>query len=94
MGAHFLASQAFSSSFWIIAAMDLSSLTMVHTQHPKRLLPQLGVDVSRTSGHSPSAEAPLYMASRSLLECPQGLGYCTRYCQTLSLLQSSMGEKT
>ena len=85
---------AFSSSFWIIAAIDLSSETIVHTQQPKRLLPQLGVDVSSTNGHSPSAEAPLYIANKSLFECPQGLGYCTRYCQTLSLLQSSIGVKT
>ena len=60
--------------------MDLSSETMVQTQQPKRLFPQLGVELSITRGHSPSAEAPLYIAKRSLLECPQGFGTWTRYC--------------
>ena len=49
-------------------------VTIVQTQQPKRLLPQLGVEESMTRGHSPSADAPLYMAKRSLFECPQGLG--------------------
>ena len=36
---------SFSSSFWIIALIDLSSSTSVQAQHPKRLSPQLGVVV-------------------------------------------------
>ena len=50
--------QALSSSFLIMADMDLSCSTKVHTQQPKRLSPQLGVEVSITSGHSASGEAP------------------------------------
>ena len=33
----------------------------MQTQQPKRLVPQLGVDVSTTSGHSPPSEAPWYI---------------------------------
>jgi hypothetical protein len=85
---------SFSSSFWIMAAIDLSFSTSVQTQQPKRLSPQLGVLASTTSGHSPSGEAPWYIVSRSLLEYPHGLVACMRNSQTSSLVQSSMGENT
>src|ERR1035437_9287604 len=42
-----------SSPLSIKASMLLSFFTTVHTQHPKRLLPQLGVVVSITRGQSP-----------------------------------------
>ena len=42
----------------IIAIIERSWSTMVQTQQPNRLSPQLGVDLSITSGHSPSGEAP------------------------------------
>jgi hypothetical protein len=57
-----------SPSLAIIAAVDLSWLTRVHTQQPNRLSPQLEVFASTTSGHSRRGEAPWYMASRSLSE--------------------------
>ena len=38
--------------------MDLSLSTSVQTQQPTRLSPQLGVELSTTSGHSPSDDAP------------------------------------
>jgi hypothetical protein len=85
---------SFSSSFWIIAAIDLSCSTSVHTQQPNRLSPQLGVLASTTSGHSPSVEAPEYIASRSLLLYPQGFLTCMRYIHTSSLVHASTGEYT
>ena len=50
--------QSLESSLKIIASIDLSRSTRVQTQQPKRELPQLGVVVSTTSGHSLSADAP------------------------------------
>lgn len=85
---------SFSSSFWIIACIDRSLSTRVHTQQPNRLSPQLGVLVSTTSGHSPSGEAPWYIVSRSLLLCPHGLGICIRNSHTSSFDQFSMGVYT
>ena len=46
----------------------------MQTQQPNRLSPQLGVDASTTSGHSPSAEAPWYIVEgndkkRARLNC-------------------------
>jgi hypothetical protein len=54
----------------IIASIKRSLSTTVQTQQPKRLVPQLGVVVSTTSGHSPPSEAPCYMPSSDLLSCP------------------------
>src|SRR5262249_5571660 len=85
---------SFSSSFWIIADIDLSLSTSVHVQHPNRLSPQLGLLASTTSGHSPSGEAPWYIVSSSLLEYPHGLPTCMRKVQTSSFDQSSTGEYT
>src|SRR5439155_13170403 len=56
----------FSSSFLIIASMERSWSTTVHTQQPNRLVPQLGVVVSTTSGHSPPSDAPWYMPRSDL----------------------------
>ena len=50
--------QTFSSSFLIIASIDRSLSTTVQVQQPKRLSPQLGVELSSTNGHSPSSDAP------------------------------------
>ena len=55
-------------------------------------VPQLGVDVSTTSGHSLSDEAPWYMPRRDLLVCPHGFYTCIRNNQTSSFVQSSIGE--
>src|SRR5262249_37338269 len=64
------------------------------TQQPNRLVPQLGVVVSTTRGHSPPSEAPWYMPRSDLLSWPQGFLTCIRYSQTSSLLQSSIGLYT
>ena len=74
---------SFSSSLAIIADIDLSWLTIVHTQQPNLLSPQLGVLESTTSGHSPSGDAPWYMLSRSLLLIPQVFGVCIRNSQNI-----------
>src|SRR5438105_8330826 len=84
----------FSSSFLIIASIDGSLSTTVHTQQPNRLVPQLGVVVSTTSGHSPPSDAPWYMPRSDLLSWPKGFLTCIRYSHTSSLVQSSMGVKT
>ena len=78
----------------IIADIDLSCSTRVHTQHPNRLSPQLGVVVSTTKGHSLSALAPRYMLSSALLSYPQGFVTCIRNSHTSSFDQSSIGLKT
>ena len=79
-----------SSPESIIASIDLSLTTTVQTQQPKRELPQLGVVLSTTSGHSPAC-ALRYMATRSRLSLPQGEGFCSRYVQTSSVVSASMG---
>ena len=63
----------------------------MQTQQPKRELPQLGVEVSTTKGHSLSAVAPLYIENKSLLLYPQGFENCIKYSQTSSVRQSSIG---
>ena len=85
---------SFSESLAIIASMDLSCSTIVQTQHPNLLFPQLGSPASTIIGHSPSAVAPLYIVSRSLLSYPQGFLYCIRKSHTSLLFQFSSGEKT
>ena len=42
-----------SSPFSTNASIEVSRLTTVHVQHPKRLFPQEGVVLSMTKGHSP-----------------------------------------
>ena len=64
--------QTFSSSFAIIASIERSLSTSVQTQQPKRLVPQLGVEVSTTSGHSPPVVAPWYMPRATCCRGPRG----------------------
>ena len=70
--------QTFSSSFLIMASIDRSLSTTVQTQQPNRLVPQLGVELSTTSGHSPPSVAPWYMPSSDLLSWPHGFFTCIR----------------
>jgi hypothetical protein len=55
-----------------MAVIDLSCSTGVQTQQPNRESPQLGVEVSTTNGHSPSADAPWYIVKSCLLSNPHG----------------------
>jgi hypothetical protein len=48
--------------------MDRSFSTTVHTQHPNRLVPQLGVVVSTTSGHSPPSDAEEFLKASVSVE--------------------------
>ena len=52
--------------------------SVFENQQPKRLVPQLGVVVSTTSGHSPPSDAPWYIPSSDLLSCPQAFLTCMR----------------
>src|ERR1043165_9821408 len=79
-----------SSPESIIASIDLSRSTTVQVQHPKRLLPHDGVEVSTTSGHSPAC-ALRYIVTRSRLALPHGEGELRRYVQTSSVEKSSIG---
>ena len=82
-----------SSPLSIIASIERSLWTTVHVQQPNLPPPQLGVDLSMTSGHSPDW-AFRYMVTNSLLSPPQGGELEMIYVQTSSAFQSSMGVKT
>src|SRR5208283_3719846 len=77
-----------------MASIDRSLSTNVQTQQPNRLVPQLGVEVSTTSGHSPPSVAPWYIPRSDLLSCPHGFFTCIKNSQTSSLFQSSIGVYT
>src|SRR5690606_32522622 len=82
-----------SSPLSTIASIDLSRVTTVHVQQPKRLLPHEGVVSSITKGHSPEF-ADRYIAARSRLLAPHGDGTCNRYVHTSSVIQSWIGVYT
>ena len=63
----------------------------MQTQQPKRLLPQEGVDVSITSGHSPAGGVAVKGAPIRWLLPPHGDGTCSRYVQISCVVKSATG---